>query len=132
MACKRKKHFRQIYFFAECTSLRYKNDDFSVLLQNCGKSRKLRKCSGGKAENRFIINLLRILPLFLFAVAGRPLSACRLTFSGIYARAQVSEWMSSSILPEPLRKHHVDKNGLLKVQLKLPSLPAFKAIKAYW
>ena len=72
---------------------------------------------GGKVENYFIINLLRILCVFLIAVVGRPLvgrplSACRLIFSGIYARAQVSEWMSSSILPEPLRKRGVDMNDM--------------------
>ena len=39
-------------------------------------------------------------------------------FSGIYARAQVGEWMSSSILTEPLSKRNADKNGLRKVQLK--------------
>ena len=51
----------------------------------------------GKAENYFIINLLRILHLFLLAVVGRLLFACRLLFSGIYAQSQVSEWISSSM-----------------------------------
>ena len=55
---------------------------------------------------------------FLIAVVGRPLSARRLMFSGIYARTQISEWMSSSILPKPLRKRDVDKNGLRKVRVK--------------
>ena len=64
---------------------------------------------GGKAENYFIINLLRFLHLFLIVVVGRPLSACRVMFSGIYAQAHVSEWMSSSILPELLRKCDIDK-----------------------
>ena len=71
-----------------------------------------------KAENYFINNLLRILHLFLIAVVGRPLSACGLMFSGSYARVQLSEWMSSSFLPELLRNHDVDKNGLRKIKLK--------------
>ena len=45
----------------------------------------------GKAENYFVINLLRILRLFLLAVVGVPSFACRLMFSGTYARAQVSK-----------------------------------------
>ena len=112
------KTFSANLCFAECTSLKCKNGGFSALPQNCGKSRKLWKSFGGKAERYFIINLLRILRLFLIAVVGRPLSARWLMFFGIYARTQVSEWMSSSILPEPLRKRDVDKNGLDKVHLK--------------
>ena len=69
----------------------------------------------GKAEKYFIINFLRSFRSFLIAVVGRPLSACMLMFSGICARAQVSEWLS---LPELLRRRDVDKNGLRKVQLK--------------
>ena len=73
---------------------------------------------GGKVENYFIIKLFRILRWFLISVVKRPLSACRLMFSDICAQAQVSEWMSSSVLPEPLHKRDVDKNGLRKVQPK--------------
>ena len=73
---------------------------------------------GDNTENYFIINLLWILRSFMIALVGRPLSAFRLMFSGIYARGLVSEWMSSSILPEPLRKRDIDKNGLRGVQLK--------------
>ena len=78
---------------------------------------------GGRAENYFRINLLSVLRLFLIAVVGRRLSAYKLVFSGT-TRAQVSEGMSSSILPEArkrnttLRKRDVDENGLRKVQLK--------------
>ena len=54
------------------------------------------------------------LRLFLTAVVGRPLSACMLMFSGIYARTRVGEWMSSSILSESLRKRDADMNGLRK------------------
>ena len=71
--------------------------------------------------------LLRTSRLFLFDGIGRPLSTCRLEFSGMYARASVSEWMSSFILPEPLRKRDVDKNGLPKEY----NLTAFRAVKAY-
>ena len=59
-----------------------------------------------------MINLLRILRLFPINVVVTLLPARRLMFSGIYARAQVSEWMPSSILPESLRKRDVEKNGL--------------------
>ena len=67
---------------------------------------------GGNAENYFIINWLWILRLFLVAVVVRPLSACTLMLSAIYTRAQESEWISFSILPEPLRKRNVvDSNS---------------------
>ena len=71
-----------------------------------GQSRKL-------LYNQFAKNFA----LFLLAAVGGPSFAYRLMFSGICARAQVSEWISSSVLPEPLCKHHADRNGLRKVQL---------------
>ena len=83
-----------------------------ALPQNC---KTLRKPGffwgrGRQTENYFEINLLRILRLFLIAMAGRPLTECRLIFSSVYARAEVSEWTSSSILPEPLRKRDIGNN----------------------
>ena len=78
--------------------------------ENCGFWGKR-----GKTENYFIIKLLKILRLFPIAVVGRPLSACRVMFSGIYARAQANECKSFFILPESLRSYDVDKNVLLKI-----------------
>ena len=98
--------------------LNVQKQTFFGIASELRKSRRLWYCVWGKAESYFIINLLGILRLFPIAVGGRSLSACRLTFSDIYARAQASEWMLSSILPEPPRKRDVDKNGLRKVQLK--------------
>ena len=103
------------FFFSECTSLRYTSivfffGDVSKLRQSpklqifCGEWVE----GGSKTENYFVINLFRILRWFLIVVVGRPLSVCRLMFSEIYAQAQVSEWISSSILLEPLRKRDVD------------------------
>ena len=51
----------------------------------------------GKAENYFIINVLRISRLFQLAVVGGPSFACRLMVSGVCARDQVSEWISFPI-----------------------------------
>ena len=73
---------------------------------------------GEQSRNYFKINLLRILHLFLIAMVGRLLSACRIFFPDICARAQVSELMPLSILPEPQRSRDVNKNGLRKVQPK--------------
>ena len=67
--------------------------------KNCGNLLgKRRKLLYNQAAQDFV---------FLIAVVGRRLSACRLMFPGIYARTQASEWMSS-ILPEPLGKHDVE------------------------
>ena len=87
------KTFLANLLFAEFTSLKYKNGDFTALPQHCRESRKLWKLFLGRAENYFIINYLRILYLFLLAVIGAPSFACRLIFSGICARAQVDKWM---------------------------------------
>ena len=87
---------------------------FGIGLKIAGKTENCFFFAVGNAENYFIINLLRILRLFLIAVVGRHLSACRLMFSGIDALAQVSEWMPSSILPEPLRKRDVDKKWFVQ------------------
>ena len=46
---------------------------------------------------------------------GGPSFACRLMFYGIDARAQVNEWISSSILLEPSHERTFDKNGLRNV-----------------
>ena len=85
------KPFAGYIIFAGCTSHRYKKWRFRHWPEKCGKSRKLFFFVGSKAENYFINNLLRILRLFLIAVVGRHLSACRFMFSGIYSLAQVSE-----------------------------------------
>ena len=91
-----------------------KNGDFQALPNI---ARKTENCTLlGEPKIAFIISLFRILHLSLLAVLGRPLFASRLMFSGIYARAYVSEWISSSILPEPLHKRDFDKNGLQKAQ----------------
>ena len=111
------KTIMAIYFLLS-TSLKYKKWIFSALPEHYVESRKLWKLFWGKVENYFIISLLRILRLFLLVVVGEPSFACRLMFPGIYARVQVSERISSFILPEALRKRDVDQNGLRKVQLK--------------
>ena len=91
--------------------------------QHCGKSRNVRfflggKRGGGKAGNSLpLIDVLSVLRLFMLAVVRRPLFTCRLMFPGICARA-LAEWISSSILPEPLRKLDVDKTFAQSTQLK--------------
>ena len=79
------KTFFASLFFAECTSLKYqKNGDFSALHQHCGNPKTV-EFFWGKAEIYSIMNLLRILRLFLLAVVGGSSFACGLMFSGIYA-----------------------------------------------
>ena len=87
------KIFSENLLFAECISSKYKKWRFSALPQHCGKRQKQWKLFWGKAENYFIINLLKFLRLFLPAVVGGPSFAWKQMFPGIYARAQESEWI---------------------------------------
>ena len=87
------KTFSANLFFAERTSLKYKKIDiFRHCLNIAGKAENW-KLFWDKTENYFIIKSLRNLRLFLLAVVEGPSFACRLMCSGIYAQAEVSEWI---------------------------------------
>ena len=96
--------------FAKCTSFRYKNGAFPELSQNCGRSQRLWKLFRATPKIALYKQFGKDFAFVSdYCRGGETFICMQLMFSGIYALAQLSEWISST-----LRKRDVDRSELTK------------------